>query len=128
MAGLMAALPCGAGPTVVALPDGRQFGAAGDLVYVLGMPLDAVVGSRWQVYAPSGADPEDRRGGEPLPRLPPEAPTQNLGTVELVSGPAGPDGIAVVNVVYSVREVMPGSVLVPLAAGPSEVKQTLEVE
>ncbi|MFX5622983.1 hypothetical protein ABTE00_22770, partial [Acinetobacter baumannii] len=41
---LMAALPCLAGPTIVALPDGRQFGAAGDLVYVVDMPLDAVVG------------------------------------------------------------------------------------
>lgn len=122
LAGLTAALPCGAGPTIVALPDGRQFGAAGDLAYVQDMPLGAAVGSRWQVYAPSGASQEDRRGGEALPRLPPGAPTQSLGTVELMSGPGAPDGIAIVTVVSSVREVIPGSVLLPLPAGQPGVE------
>lgn len=122
MAGLMAPLPSGAGPTIVALPDGRQFGAAGDFAYVLDMPLDAVVGSRWQLYAPPGPKTTDRQGSEALARLPPDALTQNLGTVELVSGPAGPGGIAVVSVVSSVREVTPGSLLAPLPAGRLEVK------
>lgn len=124
----MAALPCLAGPTIVALPDGRQFGAAGDLVYVVDMPLDAVVGSRWRVYAPSAANPADGRGGGAWPRLPPGAPTQNLGTVELISGPAGPDGIAVATVVSSVREVTPGSLLMPLPAGQLEVRSVESVE
>lgn len=128
LAGLMTALPCGAGPTIVALPDGRQFGAAGDVAYVLDMPLHATMGSRWQVFAPSGTYADARRGGKAWPRLPPDAPTQNLGTVELVSGPAGPDGIAVVNIVSSVREVMPGSVLVPVPAERSEVESISEVE
>ncbi len=124
----MVALPCVAGPSIVALPDGRQFGAAGDVAYVIGMPLDATVGSRWQVYAPSAADPRDRRGGEVLPWLPPDVPAHNLGTVELVSGSAGLDGIAVVNIVSSVRELMPGSVLVPVPAGRSEAEPIAEVE
>ncbi|KAA6124511.1 hypothetical protein [Cupriavidus cauae] len=122
----MVALPCVAGPSIVALPDGRQFGADGDVAYVIGMPLDATVGSRWQGYAPSAADPRDRRGGEVLPRLPPDVPAQNL--VELVSGSVGLGGIAVVNIVSSVRELMPGSVLVPLPAGRSEAEPIAEVE
>lgn len=122
VAGLTAALPCGAGPTIVALPDGRQFGAAGDLAYVVDMPLDAAVGSRWGVYAPAAGNAADRRGGEASPPLPAGAPTQKLGTVELISGPAGADGIAVVTVVSSVREVTPGSLLTPLPAGRPEVE------
>lgn len=122
LAGLMAALPCVAGPAIVALPDGRQFGAAGDLAYVRDMPLDAAVGSRWRVYAPSAARFEDRPGGTALPRLPPDAPMQDLGTVELVSRPTGPEGMAIVTVVSSVREVTPGSVLLPLSPGQPEVE------
>lgn len=127
-AGLIVALRCGAEPAIVALQDGRQFGAAGDLAYVLDMPLDAAVGSRWHVVAPpSGANledrrGEDRRGGDRLARLPADAPTHNLGTVELVSRPAVPRGLAVVTVVSSVREVVPGSVLVPLPAGHAGVE------
>lgn len=121
-AGLTAALPCGAGPTIVALPDGRQFGAAGDLAYVLDMPLDASVGSRWQVCAPSGAHPEDVRRGVATPPQRHDTPAQILGTVEVVSPPRAPGAIAIVTVVTSVREVTPGSVLVPLPAAPPEVE------
>ncbi|MCT9117059.1 hypothetical protein N6G02_13050 [Cupriavidus gilardii] len=122
VAGLAAALPCGAGPTIVALADGRQFGAAGDLAYVLDMPLDAPMGSRWQVCAPSGANPEDVRPGPATPRQPHDTPARNLGTVELVSPPRAPGGMAIVTVVSSVREVTPGSVLVPLPAAQPEVE------
>lgn len=125
IAALIVALRCDAGPAIVALQEGRQFGAAGDLAYVLDMPPDAAVGSRWHVVAPpSGADPGDRRGGGRLARLPADAPPQNVGTVELVSRPAVPGGLAVVTVVSSVREVVPGSVLVPLPAGHAEVEST----
>ncbi|WP_156526471.1 hypothetical protein [Cupriavidus gilardii] len=122
VAGLAAALPCGAGPTIVALADGRQFGAAGDLAYVLDMPLDASVGSRWQVCAPSGAHAEDVRRGEAMPRQLRDTPARNLGTVELVSPPRAPGAIAIVTVVTSVREVTPGSVLVPLPSVQPEVE------
>ncbi len=121
-AALTAALPCGAGPTIVALPDERQFGAAGDLAYVLDMPLDASVGSRWQVCAPSGAHPEDVRRGEAMPRQLRDTPARNLGTVEVVSPPRAPGAIAIVTVVTSVREVTPGSVLVPLPSVQPEVE------